>query len=351
MANVINAKSNANRQGNWAVDQARHNGRGLVLVCLIACLSSALFGQMNTADITGNITDPSGALIPRATVTALQLATQQTRTATSNGAGQYLLPQLSLGEYKFTVHARGFKQAVQDGVVLHAGDHIRQNFSLDLGESSQSLTIEARAGLMQVDSSEIKEVIEKQQVVNLPLKDLQFLELAILSPGVVNPPGGTRGDSLQQTGQLINVLGNRTGHNLFLVDGISVTDEYFNNLALSPSPDTTREFNMELTDYSAEFGGKSGGVINVITRSGTNAFHGNAYEFVRNDIFNAQNYFAPPDVPAPFRENQFGAAVGGSIIRNKAFSLSTTMVRGCGTLCPNCSAFQRPRNERAASQA
>jgi hypothetical protein len=97
MANAINAKSNANRQGNWAVDQARHNGRGLLLVCLIACLSSALFGQMNTADITGNITDASGALIPRATVTALQLATQQTRTATSNGAGRYLLPQLSLG--------------------------------------------------------------------------------------------------------------------------------------------------------------------------------------------------------------------------------------------------------------
>ena len=319
MANAINAKSNANRQGNWAVDQARHNGRGLLLVCLIACLSSALFGQMNTADITGNITDPSGALIPRATVTALQLATQQTRTATSNGAGRYLLPQLSLGEYKFTVDARGFKQAVQDGVVFHAGDHIRQDFSLDLGESSQSVTVEARAGLMQVESAEIKEVLENQQVVNLPLKDRQFLELAVLSPGVVNPPGGTRGDSLQQTGQLISVLGNRTGHNLFLVDGISVTDEYFNNVALSPTPDAAREFNMELTDYSAEFGGKSGGVINVITRSGTNAFHGTAYEFVRNDIFDAQNYFAPPDVPAPFRENQFGAAVGGPIIKNKAF--------------------------------
>src|SRR6202041_3434016 len=130
MTNAINTKSIPNRQGNWAVDQARRNGRGLLLVCLIACLSSALFGQMNTADITGNITDPNGALIPRATVTALQLATHQTRTATSNGAGQYLLPQLFLGEYKFTVNARGFKQAVQDGVVFHAGDHIRQDFSL-----------------------------------------------------------------------------------------------------------------------------------------------------------------------------------------------------------------------------
>ena len=274
MTNAINTKSIPNRQGNWAVDQARHNGTGLLLVCLIACLPSALFGQMNTADITGNITDPSGALVSRVTVTALQVATQQTRTATSNGAGQYLLPQLPLGEYKLTVDARGFKQAVQDGVVLHAGDHIRQDFSLDLGVSNQSVTVEASAGLMQVESAEIKSVFENQQIVDLPLKDRQFLELAILSPGVVNPPGGTRGDSLQQTGQLINVLGNRTGHNLFLVDGASVTDEYFNNVALSPSPDAMREFNMELADYTSEFGGKSGAVVNVITRSGTNSFHG-----------------------------------------------------------------------------
>src|ERR1700678_1180030 len=319
MANALNAKSHPIRQANWAADQARHNGRGLLLVCLIACLPSAIFGQMNTADITGSITDPSGAMVPRVTGKALQVATQQKRTATSNGAGQYLLPQLPLGEYKLTVDSRGFKQAAQDGVVLHAGDHIRQDFSLDLGVSNQSVTVEASAGLLQVESAEIKYVFENQQIVDLPLKDRQFLELAILSPGVVNPPGGTRGDSLQQTGQLINVLGNRTGHNLFLVDGASVTDEYYNNVALSPSPDAMREFNMELSDYTAEFGGKSGAVVNVITRSGTNAFHGSAYEFVRNDIFDAQNYFAPPDVPAPFRENQFGAAVGGPIIKNKAF--------------------------------
>ena len=220
MANVINGKCNPNRQAHWAVDQARHNGRGLLLVCLISCPPSAIFAQMNTADVTGNITDPSGALVPRVTVTALQLATQQERTATSNGAGQYLLPQLPLGEYKLTVDARGFEEAIQDGVVLHAGDHIRQDFSLDLGVSNQSVTAEASAGLMQVESAEIKYVFENQQIVDLPLKDRQFLELAILSPGVVNPPGGTRGDSLQQTGQLINVLGNRTGHNLFLVDGV-----------------------------------------------------------------------------------------------------------------------------------
>jgi hypothetical protein len=297
----------------------RHNVRILLFYFLILCLPSALFGQMNTGEITGSITDPSGAFVPQATIAALEVATQQKHTATSNSAGQYLLPQLPLGEYELTVEAQGFKQAVQNSVVLHVGNNIRQDISLELGDERQSVTVEAMAGLMQVESAGIKDVIENQQIVDLPLKDRELLELAILSPGVVNPPGGTRGDSLQQTGKLINVLGNRTGHNLFLVDGVSVTDEYFNNVALSPSPDATREFNMDLADYSAEFGGKSGGVVNVVTRSGTNGFHGSLYEFLRNNVFDARNYFAPPNVPAPFRENQFGAAVGGPIIKNKTF--------------------------------
>jgi hypothetical protein len=292
----------------------------LVIAWLAAfLLATAAFGQMNTADITGNVTDPTGALIPGATVTALQMATQQKHTATTGESGGYLLSQLPLGEYKLIVDAPGFKESVQDNLVLHAADHLRQDFALQVGDANQSVTVEANAGLMQVESAEIKDVIQNQQVVDLPLKGRDFLELAVLSPGVVNPPGGTRGDSLQQTGKLINVLGNRTGHNLFLVDGVSVTDEYFNNVSLNPSPDATREFNMELTDYSAEFGGKSGGVINVITKSGGNNFHGSVYEFVRNNIFDALNYFNPPNVPAPFRENQFGAALGGPIVKNKTF--------------------------------
>jgi hypothetical protein len=290
-----------------------------ILLLLLLFLTPNTYGQMNTADITGDITDPTGAIVPGATVTALQIPTQRKRTALTDDAGQYLLPQLPLGQYKLIVDAPGFRQAIQEGVVLHAGDHTRQDFALQLGDASESVIVEATPGLMQVESADIKDVIQNKQVVDLPLKDRDFMELTILSPGVVNPPGGTRGDALQQTGKLINVLGNRTGHNLMLVDGVSVTDEYFNNVALSPSPDDIQEFNMELTDYSAEFGGKSGAVINVITRSGTNNFHGTVYEFLRNNIFDAQNYFAPPNVPAPFRENQFGGALGGPVVRKRTF--------------------------------
>ena len=229
---------------------------------------------MNTGEMTGILTDPAGARINGAPVTATQMATQQEHNATTSGEGQYLFPQLPLGEYELSVNADGFERVIQKGIVLHAGDHVRHDFSLALGNHSQSVVVDAAPALMQVESAELKDAIENQRVIGLPLKGRQFLELTLLSPGVVNPPGGTRGDSLQQTGKLINVLGNRTGHNLFLVDGVSITDEYFNNVAMGPSPDATREFNIELTDHSAEFGGKSGGMINVITRSGTNHLHG-----------------------------------------------------------------------------
>ena len=131
--------------------------------------------------------------------------------------------------------------------------------------------------------------MRQEQVVALPLRERKFLDLAMLSEGVVRPPGGTRGDAMQQAGTLVNVLGQRSGHNLYLLDGVTVTDQYFNNMVISPSVDAVQEFNIEKTSYTPEFGGKSGAVINVITKSGSNAFHGSLFEFVRNDMFDAKN--------------------------------------------------------------
>jgi len=289
------------------------------LACAILLVAPRASGQMNTAEIAGQVKDPTGSVIAGAMVVGTHLATQQKFSVPTNDSGFFLLPQLPLGEYTLAVSAPGFKQAVQEHVVLHVGDHLRQDFALALGEQSESVTVEGSAGLLQVQSAEIKDVIQNQQVVDLPLKGRQFLELTLLSEGVVSPPGGTRGDALQQTGKLINVMGNRTGHNLFLVDGVNVTDEYFNNVVLNPSTDAITEFNMLKTNYNAEFGGKSGAVVNVITKSGSNAFHGSAYEFLRNNIFDARNFFTPPGVTTPFRENQFGATFGGPVIRDKTF--------------------------------
>ena len=294
--------------------------RKAIIACLLMLLAASASSQMNTAAIDGVVEDASGAVIRGASVTAVHLGTQLKFTTATSGAGEYVLEQLPLGDYSLTVSAPRFQSAVDPHVILHVGDRVRKNFALVVGEIDQVIVVEDVASTLQQQSAEIKDVIENQQVSDLPQKDREFLELALLGGGVVNPPGGTRGDSLQQTGKLINILGQRTGHNLFLMDGVSVTDEYYNNVVLNPSLDGIREFNLDKTNYSAEFGSKSGGVINVITKSGTNAFHGDAYEFIRNNVFDARNFFDPSGQPAPpFHENQFGGALGGPIVKSRTF--------------------------------
>jgi hypothetical protein len=277
-------------------------------------------GQMNTGEIGGIIRDPTGAVVLNANVTAVEVGTQLKFTTKTNASGEYLLAGLPVGQYALTVNMEGFKQIVQSKIELHAGDHLRQPFTLELGEQSETLTVSVTPGLLQVESAAIQDTIQQQQVIDLPLKGREFIDLVALTPGVTTPPAGTRGSALQQTGQTYGILGQRGGHNLYLVDGVSVTDEAFNNLVLSPSVDDVQEVNINQTSYDAEFGGKSGGVINVITKSGNNGFHGSVFEFVRNDIFDAKNVFVSPSSPKPpFKQNQFGASIGGPIQKDKSF--------------------------------
>ena len=174
--------------------------------------------------------------------------------------------------------------------------------------------------LLQTGSAEISDVIENQQVVQLPLNGRNFLSLAQLSDAVVIPPGGTRGDSLQQAGPLPNVGGQRSGHNIYLLDGVKVTDELFNNLVINPSVDSIQEFKIQKSQYPAEFGGKASALINVATRAGANSLRGSLFEFFRHDQFDAHNYFDPKDQPVPpLRQNQFGGAFGGPVVRDRSF--------------------------------
>ena len=275
---------------------------------------------MNTGEIDGIVRDPTGAVVLDATVTAVESGTQIKYTTKTNASGEYLLAQLPVGHYNLTLSMQGFKQIVQPNIELHAGERLRQTFTLELGEQSETLTVSVAPGLLQVESAAIQDTIEQQQVIDLPLKGRSFIDLVGLTPGVTNPPSGTRGSALQQTGQTFGILGQRGGHNLYLVDGVSVTDEAFNNLVLSPSVDDVQEVNINQTSYDAEFGGKSGGIINVITKSGSNRFHGSLFEFVRNDLFDAENFFVPPaQSKPPFKQNQFGGSIGGPIQQNKTF--------------------------------
>jgi hypothetical protein len=291
------------------------------LVVLVSVFSAApAFAQMNTGEIDGIVRDTTGAVVAGAGLTAVESGTQLKYTTKTNPSGEYLLAQLPVGQYTLTVSLQGFRPVTQSNIELHAGDRLRQAFTLQVGEQSEAVTVSATAGLLQVESAAIKDTIEQQQVIDLPLKSREFIDLVALTPGVTTAPAGTRGSALQQTGTTYGILGQRGGHNLYLVDGVSVTDEAFNNLVLSPSVDDVQEVTINQTSYDAEFGGKSGGIINVITKSGTNRFHGSLFEFVRNDIFDAENYFVSPgQAKPPFKQNQFGGSFGGPIQHDKTF--------------------------------
>src|ERR1700730_12424280 len=278
------------------------------------------FGQMNTGEVAGSVQDPSGAVLPGASIVVAQAETGQRFTGVSNSAGEYLFAQLPVGVYSLTVAAQNFKQSVLQRLEIHAGDRLRHDFMLELGDAREILTIQADVGNVQLEFAEIRDVVGQQQMANLPLKGRQFLDLAMLSEGVVRPPGGTRGDAMQQAGNLVNVMGQRSGHNLYLMDGVAITDEHFNNMVIAPSVDAIEEVNVDKTSYAPEFGGKSGAVINVISRSGSNSFHGSLFEFVRNDVFDARNFFDSATSPIPpFRQNQFGGSLGGPARKKKTF--------------------------------
>jgi hypothetical protein len=287
----------------------------------LALLSTLLLaGQMNTGEITGSVQDVLGGMLPGATVVAEQAQTSQKFTTTTNRSGQYLLTQLPIGTYTLTVNATNFKQSVVENLEVHVGNSLRHDVTVQIGDASETVIVEADGGAVQPESAEIKDVVLGREIVDLPLKTREFLDLAMLSPGVVRPPGGTRGDAMQQAGTLVNVLGQRSGHNLYLIDGATVTDEYFNNMVVAPSIDSISEFNIQKTSYAPEFGGKSGAVINVVTKSGSNELHGSLFEFVRNDVFDAKNFFDSQTAPIPpFRQNQFGGSLGGPVIKNRAF--------------------------------
>jgi Carboxypeptidase regulatory-like domain len=290
------------------------------LICSVVLVTgSAALGQMNTGEISGSVRDASGASLPSAMIVVQRTGTGQKFTTTSNGSGEYLFAQLPVGDYSLAVSADSFKQSTLPRIEVHASERLRRDFTLELGTRSEVITV-TESATVQLESAEIKDVIEHQQVVDLPVKSRQFLDLAMLSPGIVRPPGGTRGDAMQQAGNLVNVLGQRSGHNLYLMDGVAITDEHFNNMVIAPSIDAIEEFNIEKTSYAPEFGGKSGAVINVISRSGSNNFHGSLFEFVRNDIFDAKNFCDSQTAPIPpFRQNQFGGSFGGPLHKNRTF--------------------------------
>ena len=276
--------------------------------------------QTNTGEISGVIVDAQGGVLPGASVVAEHLASGLRVEVLADDQGRFLLLSLRPGAYNITAGLSGFKRAIRLGLVVQLGQKLQLDFQLEVGGLSEDVTVSGSTPLVHTANAEISQVVTNEQVVQLPLNGRQFLQLALLTDNVVLPPGGTRGAALQQAGSLFNAAGQRSGHNIYLLDGVKVTDEYFNNMVVSLSPDAIQEFKIIKSQYAAEFGGKASALVNVATKSGTNRLSGTVVEFLRNSAFDTRNYFDDTASPVPpLRQHQYGATFGGPLRRDRSF--------------------------------
>jgi len=287
----------------------------LLLVISLCWLAPSALAQTR-GTFTGSVTDPTGALIPGATVTATNEGTGVATARPTNAAGFYTIPDLQPGFYTVRAAAQGFKTFVNAHIEMTVGYTQRLDFKLEVGAVTQSVTVEGQAPVVDTESDRMSELVTARQVANLPLNGRNVFQMIQLAPGAVNATSlvtesaGNRGFNTIVNGARLNMNG-------YLLDGIS--DKGLSGGSnTQPSIDTVQEFRVDTENLSAEYGSTVGALTTVVTKSGTNQFHGDAYEYVRNDKLDARNFFEIPD-RAPFRMNQFGGTIGGPIKKNKLF--------------------------------
>ncbi len=287
----------------------------------IAVLASRLLAQDNTGSITGTVTDAKDALIPAASVTVTHVEQGISRTARTNDRGIYVFRFLPVGRYEVSASNAGFKRSVRKDLMLTVGQTMSVDLKLEVGDLAQAVEVESSASqALQLETSQVSQVINSKQVSDLPLNGRNFADLITLNAGVTN--GGQR---MSNSGYNLN--GSRTDQNMFLIDGHSNADMN-NNLLLSPSLESIEEFQIQTGTFSAEYGRTGGGVVSLQLKSGTNRLHGSLFEFLRNDKLDANRFFEN-QVPlaagqtkaprAPLKRNQFGGSVGGPIVKDKLF--------------------------------
>jgi len=296
----------------------------LVTGCFLLPGTPFAAAQSTTASIVGTVTDNTGASIANANVTLTDLGTRQTRTTVTTSAGDYDFSQLSPGSYAITVAENGFQTLSYPNITIAAGDRAREDAKLSIGAASQTVEVDTTTPALQTDSSVIQHTVTEQAVQDLPLSGRNYINLAQITPGASEGPGngltsGARPDDRRQTSAVVangqsEILNNET------IDGLDNNERIIGGIGVRPSIDAIREISIQTNSYTAEVGRTGGAVINIITKSGSNAFHGSAYEFFQNDILNASPYNFGQHLPKPkLRQNQFGASLGGPIIKNKVF--------------------------------
>ncbi|MBA3442964.1 MAG: TonB-dependent receptor, partial [Pyrinomonadaceae bacterium] len=313
---------------------------GLQSLFLFIFLCALVHAQTTSTSILGTVTDANGALVPAAKVTALNVKTGTKREDSTSSSGDFNFPLLDVGEYEVTVEAPGFKTGVSSNIILQVNEKVRVDFSLDVGSTTERVEVTSQASVLRTDDATLGQTVEQRRVVELPLNNRSLGALAILQPGVqYGPRSGSDGQGFGQRqgshgipipgiGLSIVANGQRETNQHATLDGVVATEARVNTVPFSPSVEAVEEFRVLSGSYSAEYGFNAGAQMIIVTRSGGNDFHGAAFEFLRNDVFDAenyfQNYFTLPGAPRlkkdSLRQNNFGGVLSGPVLIPKIYN-------------------------------
>src|SRR2546422_3434601 len=296
-----------------------------VLVAAVSLLVNAprSVAQTVAGRIVGTIRDSQAAVIPSASVSAKNLETGAERTTLSDGSGEFNITSVAAGSYQVTVSAPGFQNEVRSGVTLTVGAALRMDFTLKVGVLQEQVVVTGEAPQVDTTTSTMSGLVPETTIRELPLNGRDWLQLGALQSGVLiglskNPDFGE--NVTHGGGMFMSISGGRPTSNVFMVDGLVINDHANKSpgsaLGVNLGVDAIREFSVLTSTYSAEYGRSSGGVINAITKGGTNAIHGTGFYFGRDSALDARNFFDPATIP-PFRRHQFGASIRGPIIKDK----------------------------------
>lgn len=291
------------------------------LILLFTLVSVLSWAQKDTGSIVGSVTDPTGAVVSGARVIVTDVDRGESFTANTNTSGEYVVGPLHIGRYTVTVEKTGFKRAVSEAVDLHVQERAAVNVKLEVGQLSEQVVVTGTAPLLNTETGELGQVVDSQRAVSLPLNGRNFAQLALLTAGTSPSEPGARDEN--SFGFSSN--GARSLQNNFLLDGVdnnSNLPDLLNesNYVIQPPVEALQEFKVQTNAYSAEFGRGNGAIVNAAIKSGTNVWHGSAWEFFRNEVLDARNYFDDPTKSTPaFKQNQFGATFGGAIVKNRTF--------------------------------
>lgn len=288
-----------------------------IATLLLLSLQSVAYGQNHRASIRGTIDDASQSRLSRVPIKLVLIDSGEERTTTSSDSGEFAISALAPGSYRLEVEQTGYKKYIES-VTLKVNQELRVDVSLEVGPLAEQVVVTAPQAPLKKDSPAIGTVIENRQITQLPLDGRNFLDLSLLVPGAVpaapGSAGSVRGDFA------FSVNGQREDSNSFLLDGVYNIDPKLNTFGVKPPVDAIREFEMLTSTYDASFGRNAGAQVNVVLKSGSNAYHGTAYEFFRNAVLDARNFFAPADQKDPrYQRNQFGFSFGGPVVKNKTF--------------------------------